>query len=113
MAVVDQLRHEAVQEGKEQGVDVASVHVGIRHEDDLVVAQLRDVKVIAVALGEAAAEGVDHGLDLRVGQDLVHGGFLHVEDLSADRQDRLELAVSCRLRGAAGGITLDDKDLAL
>jgi hypothetical protein len=34
-----------------------AVDIGIGHDDDLVVAQLRDVEVISVAFREAAAEG--------------------------------------------------------
>jgi hypothetical protein len=39
-------------------------------------------------------------------------GLLHVQDLAAQRQDGLELAVAALLGGAAGGVTLDDVDLA-
>jgi hypothetical protein len=38
--------------------------------------------------------------------------LLDVEDLAAQRQDRLELAVAALLGAAAGGVTLDDVDLA-
>ena len=37
MAVIDQFRHESVQECQKQRVDVASVYIRIRHEDNLVV----------------------------------------------------------------------------
>ena len=50
MSLADEVRHKTVQEGQQQGVDVRTVDVGIRHQDDLVVAQLRDVEVVAVAL---------------------------------------------------------------
>ena len=36
-----------------------------------------------------------------------------VEDLAADRQQRLELGVAGELRGAERGVTLDDEPLAL
>ena len=113
MSLADEVRHEAVQEGQQQGVDVRAVDVGIRHQDDLVVAQLRDVEVVAVALGEAAAEGVDHGLDLCVREDLIHRRLLDVQDLTTEREDRLGLTVTAGLRRAARRITLDDEDLAL
>jgi len=88
---------------------VASVHVGVRHAHDAVVAQLRRVKLGA----EAAAEGGDHRLDLGVGQHLVHAGLFDVQDLAAQREDRLEVAVAPGLGGAAGGVALDEEDLAL
>ncbi len=92
---------------------MGTVDVGIRHDDDLVIAELCDVEIIAVALGESAPEGGDHGLDLRVREDLVDAGLLHIQDLAPDRQDRLIVAVPGGLGGSAGGISLDDKDLAL
>ena len=40
MALPDQLRHKPVQEGQHQRRDMGAVHVGIRHDDNLVIAQL-------------------------------------------------------------------------
>ena len=48
---------------------------------------------------------------LRVEQ-LVEARPLDVEDLAAQRQDRLELAVAALLGRAAGGVALDQVDLA-
>ena len=55
-----------------------SVDVGIRHDDNLVIAELRNIEIIAVALGKSAAERIDHRLDLRVGKDLIYARLLHV-----------------------------------
>jgi hypothetical protein len=41
VALVDQLRHLPVEEREQQRADVGAVDVGVRHDDDLVVAQLR------------------------------------------------------------------------
>ncbi len=46
------------------------------------------------------------------GQQLLVAGLFHVQDLAAQRQDGLELAVAALLGGAAGGVTLDDVDFA-
>lgn len=51
---------------------MSTVHIRIRHDDDFVVAQLRDIEIIAIALGKAAAECIDHGLDFRIGEYLVN-----------------------------------------
>ena len=40
MPLVDQLRHEPVEQGEEQGGDMGPVHIRIRHDDDLVIAEL-------------------------------------------------------------------------
>ncbi len=90
-----------------------AVHIGIGHDDDLVIAKLGNVKILSVPFGKAAAEGVDHGLDLCIGQHLIHGGLLYIENLAPDGENGLEHPVSCHLGRAAGGITLNDKDLAL
>ena len=92
---------------------MGAVHVRVGHDHDLVVAQFGDVEVISVSLGKSAAEGIDHGFDLRVGQHFVYRGFLHVEDLSPDGKDRLVIPVSGGLCGTARGISLYDEDLAL
>ena len=113
MPLADEVRHEAVQESQKQGVDVGTIDIRIRHQDDLVVAQLRDVEVVAVALGEAAAEGVDHGLDLSIGKHLIHRRLLDIQDLTTEWQDRLGLTVTAGLCRAARRITLDDEDLTL
>src|SRR5690606_38151302 len=55
----------------------------------------------------------DQRLDLLVAQGTVEPGPLDVEDLAADRQDRLRAGVAAAHRRAAGGVTLDDEDLAL
>ena len=62
---------------------------------------------------DAAAERGDHRLDLVAAEHLVEARFLDVEDLALDRQDRLEAPVAALLRRAAGGLALDDVDLAL
>ena len=113
VAFVDQFRHKTVKKREQEVADVCAVHVGIRHDHDLVVAELGNVEVVAVAFRKAAAKGVDHRLDLGVCQHLVDACLLDVEDLSADRQDRLIISVARSLCTAPGGISLDDKDLTL
>src|SRR5206468_2979466 len=80
----------------------------VGHEDDLVVAQLRDVELVV----HAGAERGEDAADLLVAEDLVDPRLLDVEDLPADRQDRLEAPVASLLGATAGRIPLDDEDLA-
>ncbi len=119
VAALDQVRHLAVEEGQQQGADVGAVHVRVGHDDDAVVAQLVGVEIVAAALArfgrglaDAGAQGRDQGDDFVAGQQLFVAGLFHVQDLAAQRQDGLELAVATLLGGAAGGVTLDDVDLA-
>ena len=58
-----------------------AVDVGVGHQDDLVVADLLDVELVA----DAGADRLDERLDLLVLQHLVDAGALDVEDLAADR----------------------------
>ena len=60
---------------------MCAIHIGIRHDNDLVIAQLTNIEIVAIALGKSAAESVDHGLDFGVGQYFVNAGFLYVQDL--------------------------------
>ena len=87
-----------------------AVDVGVRHDDDAVVAKLLDVEVFAA---DAASERRDHRLDLVAAEHLVEARLLDVQDLALDRQDRLESTVASLLGGAAGGFSFDDVDLAL
>ena len=87
-----------------------AVDVRVGHDDDLVVAQLLDVEVVAA---DAGAERGDEGSDLFASQHLVEARALDVEDFSAQRQHGLVLAVAALLGGAAGRVALDDEDLGL
>src|SRR5690606_13206935 len=60
----------------------------------------------------AASERRDERADLRAREHLLEAGALDVEDLAAQREDRLVLAVPPLLGRAAGRIALDDVDLA-
>ena len=64
---------------------------------------------------ESARAGPDHLDDrgaLGVLEHVGQRGLLHVEDLAADRQQRLELRVPGQLGGAERGVALDDEQLA-
>src|SRR5690606_16789796 len=61
---------------------------------------------------DARADRGDDRADLLVREDLVDAGALDVEDLSSQRQDRLISAVAPLLGGTAGGVTLDQVELA-
>ena len=86
-----------------------AVDVGVRQQDRLAVAELLRIEVLA----DPGAEGGDDRPDLLVAQHLVGAGLLDVQDLSAERQDRLEPAVAAVLRRAAGRVPLDDDELRL
>ena len=108
VALLDQVPHLPEEEGEQKRADVRTVHVCIRHDDDLVIAGLLEFEV----LPDAASDGCDHRPDLFVREDLVDSRSLHVEDLALERQDGLERPVSTLLRAPAGAVSLDQVDLA-
>src|SRR5207253_4297822 len=87
--------------------DVGAVHVGVGHDDDLVVAGVVDLE----ALAHAGADRRDDGPDLLVGEDLVDARLLDVQDLASQREDRLEAAVAALLGRAARRVALDQVEL--
>jgi uncharacterized protein YunC (DUF1805 family) len=55
------LGHLAEEERQQERANVRAVHVGVRHDDDLAVAQLREVELVAA---DAGAERHDEVADL-------------------------------------------------
>ena len=103
-------RHLTVEERQQQGADVRAVDVGVGHDDDLVVA---DLSMSKSSLPMPVPSAVIRVPISWLRQHLVEASPLDVEDLAAERQDRLEAAVAALLGGATGGVTLDDVDLAI
>ena len=87
-----------------------AVHVGVGHDHDLVVAQLVEIELVAA---NAGAQRRDQRADLVRAQHLVEPGALHIENLAAQGQHGLVLAVTALLGRAAGRIALDDEQFGL
>ena len=86
---------------------MCAIDVSIGHDDDLVVAQLVDVELVAP---DAGAERHDQCTDLVGAEHLVEARALHIEDLAAQREDCLVVAAAALLGGATGRVTLDDEE---
>ncbi|MCY1230553.1 hypothetical protein D9M72_429670 [compost metagenome] len=110
MAALDQFRHLAEEEGEQQGADMGAVDVGVRHDDDLVIAQLVGVELV---LADRGAECGDQRTDFLARQHLVEARTLDIEDLAAQRQDRLVFARAALLGGATCRVTLHQEDFGL
>ena len=89
---------------------MGAVHVRVRHDDDLVVAQLVGGELVA---SDAGPERGDERADLLGRQHLVETHALDIEDFASQRQYRLEGAVAALFGAAAGGVALDDEELRL
>ena len=88
---------------------MCTIDIGIRHDDDLVVAKLRDIEVFV----DAGTEGGDHPLDFLVRIYAVEARLLHIQYLTTQWQHRLGMYISSILRRSQCRISLDDEDLTL
>ena len=107
VASLEELGHRPVEEREHERADVRAVHVGVGHHDHAAVPQVGDVELVA----ETGSDRGDHRLDLGVREHLVDAVLLGVDDLPAQRQDRLRHAVARLFRRAAGRVALDDEEL--
>src|SRR6185295_5733001 len=87
VTAIDELPGLAVEKREQQRPDVGAVHVGVRHDDDAVIAQFRRVELVAA---DAAAERRDERANLLVAEHLVEARLLDVEDLALDGEHGLE-----------------------
>src|SRR5579859_4020664 len=86
-----QLGHLAVEEGQQEGPDVRAVDIRIGHDDDFMIAQLVETEgTLAVAVANSSAYGGDHRANFVILKDFIQAGFFHINELAADREDRLE-----------------------
>src|SRR4029079_174462 len=99
-----------VEERQQQRADVRAVDIRVGHDDNAVIAQFVGIELLDT---NPATERRDHRLDLVAAQHLVEAGFLDVQDLALDGEDRLKLAIASLLRRPAGRFTLDDVEFAL
>ena len=82
MPAQNEFGHVPVEEREQQRPDMRSVHIGVGHQDDLVIAQFADVEIV---LPDARAQCRDQDPDFLVPQHLVIARFLDVQDLAAQR----------------------------
>ena len=87
-----------------------AVHVGIGHDDDLVVAQLLDIKLIPA---NAGAQCGDQVADFLTGQHAIEPGAFDVQDLAAQGQNGLIGAAAALLGRATGRIAFDEEEFGL
>ena len=105
---IHQRREVTHEQRAQQRGDVQTIGVGIRQDADLVIAQLGEV-----VRARVQADGDRDVVDFLGGVDVMRLDFPGIEDLAAQRQDRLGLAVAALLGAAAGGVTLDQKQLTV
>ena len=73
---------------------MASIHVGICHNDDFMVTEALQVKCLAVFFrSDGYAECSENIFNLFVIEDFMLHGFFYVQDLSSKWQDSLKVTV--------------------
>ena len=108
--LLQQRAHVAEEKSQQQRADVRAVHIGVRHDHDAAVADFFGVHLRLAGL-EAADGRVERGDFLR-GQRLGAVGLFHIQNFSAQGQNRLKGAGAPLLRRAAGRVALHQKQLA-
>ena len=98
----------AIEERENQRANVGTIHISISHDHDAVIPQIFHIELFTL---DAQAEGRDQGLNLGVLVNLGVIGFLNIQNLAPQRQDRLVAAITPLLGGATCGVTLNDINL--
>src|SRR3989344_8511583 len=87
---------------------MCAVNVSIAHDDDLVIADLPDIELFP----DRGAHRDDEGANFFIRKHFVEAGFLNVQNLSAERQDRLRAPIAPPLCRTACAWTFNDKEFA-
>ena len=82
-----------------------AVLIGIGQDDDLVVLERADIKILV----NVGAQRRNNGAEFLVGQHLIQALLFGVEGLAAQGQDGLKMPVAPLLGAAAGRIALYDE----
>ena len=99
--------HEPEKEGEQQRPDVGPIHIGIGHNDHLVIPEFCEVKLHP----DPCAQGRDHRLQLVVANDLILPGLLHIQHFSPEGQNGLKPGIPPLSGRPACRVTLHDIDL--
>ena len=87
------------------------VDVSIRHDDDLVVANLLKFESsFLISISNTGTDRSDHGLNFLILESTMKPGLLHVDHLTSKRQNRLSRPVATGLGRTPSGITLHNEN---
>ena len=114
IAILNQSTHPAEEESQNQRGDMATVHIGIGHDDYLVITNLFQVQRLRVVLcTHRYTHGTEDILDFLAFENLVVHGLLHIQNLTTQWEDSLIITVASLLCRTAGRVSLDEEKLAL
>ena len=105
MAAFHDRPHFLKEKRHQQRGDMCAVDIGVGHDDHAVVAQIVRIAILA----HPATQRQCKVCDFQIGADFFIGGGRYVQDFTADRQDRLRLAVTRLFGAAARAVAFDDE----
>ncbi len=108
VAALNQGAHLAEEKRQEQGPNVGAVHIGVRHDDNAVVAQLFWVELVDP---NSAPERCNEGPDLLRGEHFVKTGLFYIEDFAFQGKNGLKPAIPPLFCRTTGRIPLHEKEL--
>src|SRR5262249_38089498 len=108
IATLDHRPHVPEEESQEQSTNMRSVNIGIRHNDDAVIADLLDIKVVPT---DTSPKGGDEHLDFLAAEHFVEARLFDVQNLAPERENSLEITVTSLLRRPSCRVALNEINL--
>ena len=106
LPLTHEFAHLTEEKGEQQRADVRAIDIGVSHDDDAAVAEFRDVEVFA----DAALQRLNENANFFEAEHLVEARLLDVEELSAQRKDRLQDVIASALGASACRVTFNDEE---
>src|SRR5215831_4740433 len=91
IAALDHWPHVTEEKSQEQGADMRPIHIGVSHDDDAVIADLLNIKIVTT---NDSPKSSDEYLDLLTTEHLFQACLLDIENLPPQREDRLKIPVT-------------------
>ena len=104
VALLNEGPHEAEEEREKKRSDMRAVDIGIGHDDDFVVTEFFEIKLVS----NARAKRCNDRLKLIISVDLIGSRLFDVQHLAPEGKNCLEPRVTSLRGRAACGVTLDD-----
>ena len=64
---------------------MGTIHIGIRHDNNLMITQLGDIKIFM----DTCTKSRDHGFNLIIDKNLIQTCFFDIQNLTSQRQNGL------------------------
>ena len=108
MSVFNKLGHLAIDKCEKQGADMASIHIGIRHDNNFVIPQFCDIKFI---FSNARAQSTYECTNFLRSKHAVKAGALHIQNFTSNGKNRLVFTVTTCFSIPSGTVSFHDKEL--